>query len=111
MTRAIAHTYNFAIEYRSTITASLIFTVLFMSFLYAVNVYAIVSRSVALQQIEKQVTAAEMEVRSLDMSYLGLSKKISPDALSAYGMTQGNPTAFIQRTTSLGRAVSSQGGL
>ena len=111
MTRAITFTYSLTTEYRRQITAALILTVFFTAFLYAVNVYAVISRTVALQQLERQIASTESEVRSLDMNYLELSKKITPDALQKYGMKQGSVSAFIQRTGSLGRASTVGRGL
>ncbi len=103
MTKAIAQTYSIIHEHRLRLTYSLLAGCLFMVILYAANVYAIISRTVALQKISNQTTALENSVNGLDASYLTLSSKITPDSLAAYSMSQGHVSEYISRSTSLSR--------
>jgi len=41
-------------------------------------------------------------VQRLDSEYLELSSKVTPDNLKAYGFSQGQVSAYISRTSSLG---------
>ena len=102
MTKAISHTYNFAFEYRMHISYALICSCMLMVLLYAMNVYAVVSHTVSLQRLESQSATLGTTVESLDAKYLELSSAITPDALHAYGLAQGQVSEFIQRTPSLG---------
>jgi hypothetical protein len=74
--------------------------------LYAVNIYKVISRTVALESVEKQIASLTTSVDGLDSQYLGLTSKISPDTLSDYGLSQGQVSVFISRTTSLGSVAS-----
>ena len=99
MTKAIAHTYDFAFQYRMHISYALIASCMLMILIYAVNVYSMISRTVAMQKIETQAAVLDTKVAALDTQYLGLSSAITPDSLSAYGLDQGQVSEFITRAT------------
>ena len=102
MTKAIAFTYNVTQTYQSYIIKAVLISCGFLLTLYALNVYAVISHTVAVESLEKQSAALSTSVDSLDAKYLELSSKATPDALADYGYIQGQVSAFISRTTSLG---------
>lgn len=106
MTRALAQTYTIAHDNRISIAYALCAGCLFLILLYAVNVYAVVSRTVAIQHAEMQTAALSARVDALDAKYLSLSRNITPDSLSSYGMTAGAVSEYIDTRTSLGRATT-----
>jgi hypothetical protein len=73
---------------------------------YAINLYSIISNTVALQHIGKETRALTSEVEALDTQYLKLSSKITPDALKTYGLGTGEVSFFIPRTSSLGSVAT-----
>lgn len=105
MTKAIAHTYTIAHEYRIQITSALFVTCMLLIVLYSINVYMVISRTVALQQTESQIASIGTAVASLDAQYLQLSGNITPIALKAHGFSQGQATSYIPRTPSFGRVA------
>ncbi len=111
MTKAIINTYSFVQDYRRKITLSLLAICLTMAFIYAVNLYQVISHTIALQNVTKEQARVDVAVQALDTQYLALSSKITPDAIHAYGFDQGKVTAFISRTTALGRATTAGHGL
>ena len=105
MTKAIAHTYTVAHEYRTQITSALFATCMLLVVLYAVNVYVVISRTISLQHTEAQIAALGSDVASLDAQYLTLSGDITPDALKAHGFSQGQASFYTPRTNSIGRVA------
>jgi hypothetical protein len=105
MTKAIAQTYTVANDHRAYITYALMGVCLFMMLAYAANLYSVISHTVALQKTEKSVTALSAAVDNLDADYIRISSRITPDTLSAHGFSQGHVSAFIPRSTSLGRVA------
>ena len=106
MTKVLAQTYSAAHEYQRQITSVLISICAFLVILYAFNVYSVISHTVALESVQKQTAALSSSVDSLDSQYLTLSSKASPDTLKEYGFMQGQVSAFISRTTSLGSVAT-----
>ncbi len=102
MTKAIAQTYSLVHEYRRRITLALLAGCAFLLLIYAVNVYSIISRTIALEAIQKQTATLTTAVDSLDSEYLKISGRIGPDSLKEYGFTQGQVSVFIPRNSSLG---------
>lgn len=105
MTRAIAHTYRIVHEYRRYITSALFAMCMFLIMSYAVNLYSLISHTIALQRINSEQMSLDSAVQALDTKYISVSRKITPDTLQEYGFKQGKVTAFISRTTSLGRVA------
>ncbi len=100
MTKAIAQTYTYAHQYRALISLGLVGACILAAVIYTVNVYSVVSHTVALQRIQKQATALSASVSDLNARYLELGDAVSPDALSQYGLAQGSISAYIPRTAS-----------
>jgi hypothetical protein len=105
MTKAIVHTYTFIQEYCRRINLILIAACATLVLIYAFNLYRVISHTIALQRVTKDQNAMDTSIQALDSQYLAISSKISPDALQSYGFDQGKITAFISRTTALGRAT------
>jgi len=106
MTKAIAQTYNATTPYRAYVTAALACGCLVAAFLYAMSLYHVISRTVALQHLDKDSAALTGSVESLDSQYLALSKTATTDVLASYGLEQGQVTAYIPRTISTASAAS-----
>ena len=106
MTKVLAQTYRIAETHQRHITLALLAACAFSVLIYALNVYRVISHTVALEAIQKQTTTISSSVDALDTEYLGLSSKASPDTLKDYGFEQGQVSAFISRTTSLGTVAS-----
>ncbi|MEA2715519.1 MAG: hypothetical protein QOG91_547 [Candidatus Parcubacteria bacterium] len=102
MIKAISQTYRFAQEYRRQITCVLVIACAVFAYVYAVNIYRVISHTVALEKIEKEAASLSGAVGLLDSEYLDLSSKITPDNLKAYGFSEGQVSAYISRTSSLG---------
>ncbi len=98
MTKAIAQTYNIAQQYRALITLGFIGASLIALMAYCVNVYAVVSHTIAIQSLHKQVTALASDVSALDARYLELGSAVTPDAVAAYGLTPASVSAYIPRS-------------
>jgi hypothetical protein len=105
MTKAIAQTYSVAHEYRVQITTALMATCLLLAVLYAANVFMVISRTMALQKTETQISALGSTVSKLDAQYLDLSGKITPSALASHGFIQGQAESYIHKTASIGQAT------
>jgi len=108
MTKTIAQTYSLVHEYRMKISLAFAAVSAVMALLYIMNVYAVISRTVAIQKVNAEIVSTESAVESLDAQYLRLSSKITPDSLDAYGMSQGRVSEYISKASSaaLGRAAS-----
>jgi hypothetical protein len=98
MTKAIAQTYNIVHEYRARITLLLLSGCIAAILIYAVNVYMVISRSVALGKITHEVATLSDSVSALDARSLDLESALTPDTLSDYGLQPGTVTAYIPRT-------------
>jgi len=107
MTKAIAQTYTVAHEYRVQITTALLATCLVLVAIYGANVYMLISRTVALQQTESQINTLSSEVAKLDTQYLQISSAVTPASLKARGFEQGQASAYITRSASLGSVALS----
>ncbi len=107
MTKVIAQTYSLTKDYRTQAIYALMAASIVMIGLYAMNIYSVVSRTVALEKIEKQTATLSNSVESLDSQYLTLSGKITPDTIHAYGFQPGAVAEFINRGASLGSLAMS----
>lgn len=97
MTKAIAETYNTFHENRIRISLVLMAASIVMAMLYIINVYSVISHTVAIQKMNSQIAITERTVEGLDSKYLALSSKITPDSLGSYGMSQGKVTEYIAK--------------
>jgi hypothetical protein len=102
MTKIIAKTYSLADDNRAMITKTLLAGCLVMAFLYAFNMYSVITKTVAAQVIEKQMVTLASSVQKLDAHYITLSNKITREMASDYGLMQGQVSAYISRTKSVG---------
>ena len=102
MTKAITQTYTIAHEYRRQITTALLATCMVFALVYAMNLYRVISHTIALQQVNLQANALDASIQHLDAQYIGISSKITPDNIHSYGFNKGQVSAFISRTASLG---------
>ncbi len=105
MTKIIAQTYNVTNPFRAYFTAALCAGCLMAAFLYALSLYHVISRTVALQKINSQSAVLTGQIESLDSRYLELSDTASVDALASYGLEQGQVSAYIPRTASTAYAA------
>ena len=104
MTKVIAKTYSMANEHTAKITKTFLVGCMIMAILYAYNMYKVVVRTVAAQNIESQAASLSASVQSLDARYIALSTKIDPSMAKDYGLHQGEVTAYINRDSSVGKA-------
>jgi hypothetical protein len=111
MTKAITKTYSFTKEYSAVMTQIVMAGAIFMAILYAINVYSIVSRTVAMKDIESKAAKLQSSVQDLDAQYISLTNKITPDMARHYGLEESQVTAYIPRTPSLGSAQTLSRGL
>ncbi len=102
MTQAITHTYTIVHDYRRQITQALFATCMVLALIYAINLYRVISHTIALQKITLQQAGLNSAIQTLDTQYLAISSKITPDTLKNYGFDQGKVSAFISRTGMLG---------
>jgi hypothetical protein len=109
MTKVIAQTYSYAHQYRALIALTFIGACILAAVTYTMNVYSVISHTVALENIQKEATVLASSVSSLDARYLELGSAVTPDSLSEYGLTQGTITAYIPRTAS--HTVSKASGM
>ena len=105
MTKAIAQTYavttEYAHEYRLQITYALMAACALMALVYGMNLYGVISRTVALENVNKQIAAVSGKVQTLDAQDLSLSQTVaSQEALKAHGLSQGQVSQYISRSSS-----------
>lgn len=106
MTRAIAHTYNLAAEYRLHITYALFAACAALVLAYGINVYSLISHTIAIQKVQGELLSSNNSLRDLDSKYIALSGTITPNTLRSYGFEPAQVSEFISRTTVLGSAVN-----
>jgi hypothetical protein len=111
MTKVITRTYSLTKEYQSLLIGTLFIGCIVSAVLYAFNIYSIVTKTVAVGKIEAQTASVEKTVQVLDTQYILLSNKITPEMAKSYGLHEGVVSAYIPRTTSLGRAQESSSNL
>ncbi|MEK7646495.1 MAG: hypothetical protein AAB381_02265 [Patescibacteria group bacterium] len=102
MTQTIARTYEQSEGYRVYITYALASLCAFAIVMYMFNMYRVISYSVALQGTEADTVTVQKSVQELDMKYISLSNRITPDLVHARGMSEGTVTSYISRTPTLG---------
>lgn len=109
MTHTLVHTYSTIHAHRRHITLALLAACMVMAMIYVVDLYRVVSHSVALQHIGTQTASIDAAINKLDAEYITLSRSISPDMVKAQGLGQAPVSAFISRTASLGRSSALSG--
>lgn len=111
MTKAITHTYSVFFEFRRQITMALTMLCVLTALIYAANLYRVISHTIALQDTSSQMASVNASIDVLDGQYLSVSRTITPDTVTAHGFDNGKVSAFISRTTSLGRVTMAGNGL
>lgn len=105
MTKAIVHTYNMVTEHGLKLTYALLTVCAILMAVYVYNIFKVISNSVALEKVQKEMMALNSKVDSLDSQYLELSSAITPDNLNHYGLQQVKVSSYISRSASLGIAT------
>lgn len=98
MKRAITNTAEELHAYRAMIALAILGASAICAVFYACNLYAMISRTVALKHAESALTAASTEVGKLDAEYLKLAASVTPDSLAAHGFAEGKVSLYIART-------------
>ena len=106
MTKIIAQTYTVTTPYRAYFTSVLCAGCLMAAFLYAISLYHIISRTVALEHVNSQSAVLTGQVEALDSRYLDLSSANPADALASYGLQAGQVAAYIPRSAGTASAAS-----
>ncbi len=107
MTYAIAKTYSVTMQFRKEITFALLAACAFLVLIYSMNVYSVLSNSVALDRAEKEIASLSTSIQELDSKYLAISSELTPDVLGQYGLSRGKASAFITKSTSIGAVALS----
>ncbi len=92
-------------EFRMRAFQVLIATCAVTGMFYAINLYSVISSTVALQHLGTESRTLTGQIETLDSQYLKLSSAITPDTLDAYGLKKGEVSFFISRSDSLGRVA------
>lgn len=98
MKRVLVNTAENVHAHRMNITIAVLFASTICAAFYAMNLYSLVSRTVALRQVERDVTAVSSAISDLDGTYLNLTSTITPDTLAAHGFSAGKVAAYINRS-------------
>ncbi len=110
MTKVIVQTYNLANEYRSKLALAMLVSAAALMVFYAIQVYVVVSRTVAVEKLENHIAMLSSDLNKLDSTYLGMSRSITPDMMADYGLTAGEVTAYIQPSPSAAAGVLAAAG-
>lgn len=102
MTKVIAITYTKAREYQAFLNYSLIGFCLLSALIYGMNLYSVITHTVALQKVEKQIATVENSVQTLDAKYIQLSSQVTKEMAKNYGLHEAPVSAYINRNVSLG---------
>ncbi|HEX7724613.1 MAG TPA: hypothetical protein VF438_02670 [Candidatus Paceibacterota bacterium] len=98
MKRVLVNTAENVHAYRMNITLAILFASAICAAFYAMNLYSLVSRTVAIRQVERQLTSVSSAISDLDSQYLILTSNITPDTLASHGFTAGKIAAYIKRS-------------
>ena len=98
MKRVLVQTAENVHAYRMNITLALLAASVLCAAFYAMNLYSLVSRTVALRHVESQLTTVSGDISDLDSKYLTLTSAITPDTLAAHGFAAGKVAVYITRT-------------
>lgn len=101
MTKAISQTYSRLNDNVKIISYTFLIGCLILVFIYSLNLFKVISNTVALQKTESKMSELSSSVDELDTQYLSLSGNINPDNLDAYGMTKGTVSVYISKSAVL----------
>lgn len=111
MTKQIAQTYDIVYENRMGVARVLMVACLALTLFYAFNLYRVISRTVALEKINSDISTVNNSVTTLDAKYLELSSAITPDTVKQYGFSQAKVSMYVTKTPLTTRSVGSHDGL
>lgn len=105
MTKVITQTYSIAREYQALLTYTLIGFCFLLALVYGMNLYSVITHTVALQKIEKRIATIEQSVQILDAKYISLSSGITKEMAKNYGLRETGVSVYINRTVSLSQVA------
>ncbi len=79
------------------LNAAILGTCAISAVFYAINLYSLISHTVAMQQTEGRAVLLASALSSLDAEYLKLTSAITPDALAEHGLVPGQVSLYITR--------------
>ncbi len=97
MTKTIEKTYNILNDNVRIINYMVLICCFALAFVYAINIFSLISKTVALQKVEASIANLASGINELDSRYLSLSGDITPDNLVAYGMIRSQVSEYIPR--------------
>lgn len=97
MTKAITQTYSKLNDNLRIISYTFLIGCLILVVIYSLNLFKVISNTVAVQQTDAKMTALSSSVDQLDSEYLSLTGNINPDNLGDYGMTKGKVSMYISK--------------
>lgn len=100
MKQAAVSTINHMNTYRAFITMACMVACAICAVVYMVNLYSLVSRTVAIGSLEKKIVTLTSSLADLDAEYLRLSNTVTPENIHTYGLTTGRVSFYITRTPS-----------
>ena len=78
---------------------------------YAMNVYSVISYTVARQNIEARISEESIAINALDKQYTSLANVITPDRMGEYGLHDNIASIFISRVAIVGLVSKTKSGL
>ena len=104
MTKILTHAYS---NVRLRIMYSMLVCIAIAVALYGINIYRVISYTVAIQDADTLSAKVGNSVQELDAHYLEILGTITPDSFRDYGLSQGKVTNFISRSSSPSRVALS----
>jgi len=109
MTRTIVNTASYIQDHMVKLTLAVIGMCVIVALFYVMNLHTLISRTLAIKQIENKIILVSSALSKLDSEYFALSNAITPDSMKQYGLSQGQISLYITRNQSLGRLGDSSG--
>ncbi len=106
MKRVIVNTAGHISDHRAKLTFAIMGACAVAAIFYAVNLYTLISHTVAMQKMESQAAVLGSAIGKLDAEYLRISSKITPDSLASYGLVPGHVSMYITRPAATANLVS-----
>lgn len=104
MKRTIVNTAEHIHDHMIKLNAVILGACLIAAVFYAVNLYSLISHTVAIQRTESRTILLDSALGELDSEYLKLSGAITPDVLAEYGLVPGHVSLYITRPASTASA-------
>ncbi|MCX6715679.1 MAG: hypothetical protein NT077_01525 [Candidatus Taylorbacteria bacterium] len=109
MKRVIVSTAGHIHDHRAKLSLVILSACVLVAVFYAVNLYTLVSHTIAIKQIESRAASLSGSLSALDAEYLKLTSTITPDILAEHGLVAGEVSLYITRpapTASAGNLAS-----